>query len=308
MNRLYFFIVLLFSAVGLVFAGGEKDVSLQDEAGIEVFVSILPQKYFVERIGGPDVEVSVMVPPGKSPATYEPTPQQIIKLGDADIFFTLGVPFEAAFLPRVSSNLKDVAIVPTDRGIRKRHLESHSHDEDEEHEHEDEHDHAHEKGAPDPHIWMDPVLVKHQGAIIRDALIDLDPDGSDAYSRRYEEFSADLDLLHEDLTEILAPAEGSILFVYHPAFGYFADRYGLRQEAIETGGKEPSPAVLEGVIAEALHEGVRIIFVQPEFPEKSAQAVADAIGGVVVPVAPLAEDYMENLRSLARKIAQGITR
>jgi zinc transport system substrate-binding protein len=304
MNRFLVILVLFISVVSLLFAGGGKETPPVDRDTVKVFVSILPQKSFAERIGGENVDVSVMVPPGKSPATYEPTPRQMVSLGNADLFFTIGVPFERAFLGRVSSSLQSLRIVPTDEGIEKRYLGAHSHDEDA---HEDEHDDDHETGEPDPHIWMDPVLVKHQGAIIRDALIDLDPESASAYRERYDAFAADLDSLHEELSRILAPAEGSLLFVYHPAFGYFADRYGLRQEAIETGGKEPSPAMLQHVIEAARHEGVKVIFVQPEFPKKSAQAVADAIDGVVVPVAPLMEDYTENLRSLARRIANGLS-
>ncbi|WP_319416532.1 metal ABC transporter solute-binding protein, Zn/Mn family [Marispirochaeta aestuarii] len=302
MNRLFRVLVLVISSVTLLSAGGQKDASSSERGRINVFVSILPQKYFAESIGGENVDVSVMVPPGKSPATYEPSPRQMVSLGKADLFFTIGVSFEKAFLERVSSTLTSLRIVATDRGITKRYLEAHGHDDD----HGDEH--GEEKGEPDPHIWMDPLLVKEQGTVMRDALIELDPGKADAYREGYRKFAADLDSLHEELEGILAPAKGSLLFVYHPAFGYFADRYGLRQEAIETGGKEPSPALLEQVVMEAREEKVKVIFVQPEFPEKSARAVADAIDGAVVPVAPLAEDYMENLRSLAREVAQGVSR
>ncbi len=294
----------------LILGSCSRNNSSDDASGkISVFVSILPQKSFVEKISGGRVDVKVMVPPGKSPATYEPTPRQIVDLGAAKLFFSIGVAFENAFIPTIQSSLPGLQIVPTDAGIEKRHIEGHTHDEEaaEEDSAEDEHDEDEEE-APDPHIWMDPLLVKIQAETIRDALIRIDPAGEDVYRRGFADFASELDSLHAELTDLLAPFAGETLFVYHPAFGYFCDRYGLEQAAIETGGKEPSPAQLEEVVEHALEEGVQLIFVQPEFPEKSARAVADAIHGAVVPVAPLSEDYFASMQALGREAAEGLKR
>jgi zinc transport system substrate-binding protein len=285
-----------------LFAGGAGEEQSAPEEGLAVFVSILPQKYFVDRIGGQRVRTSVMVRPGKSPATYEPTPRQMVALGNADLFITIGVPFEDAFLPSVTESLPDLKLVRGDEGIRKRRLDDHAHDADED---EDGHDEA-GAGAPDPHIWMDPVLVKGQALLIRDALVEADPAGTEVYRAGYESFAAELDELHGRLSAMLAPLAGSVLFVYHPSLGYFADRYGFDQIAIETGGKEPSADRLQQIVARARAEGIKVIFVQPEFPVKSAAAVAEAIDGVVVPLEPLRERYSENLMQIAESMVEGL--
>ncbi|MDA3901509.1 MAG: zinc ABC transporter substrate-binding protein [Spirochaetes bacterium] len=265
---------------------------------ITVFVSILPQKYFVEKIAGDRVNVEVLVSPGKNPATYEPTPQQVIKLGDARILFTIGVPFEDAFLPKIESVLNSLKIVDTSHGIDKRNLDFHHDDE------EDHHDENPEQyvGTPDPHIWLSPLLVKIQAETIYNALIEIDPDGQSVYASGYQSLQEELDELSRNLEKTLKPFKGSTLFVFHPAFGYFADEFGLNQVAIETGGKEPTPAVLVKIIENARKRGVKIIFVQPEFSRESAKKIAEAINGAVVILNPLNPDYVNNLKSISFEI------
>ena len=269
---------------------------------LNVFTSILPQKYFVERIGGDRVNVSVLVGPGKSPATYEPLPDQVIALSRADIFFTVGVSFEHAFIPKIEKSLQALKIIDTSAGIKKRFLEAPGHEE-----HGDD-GHDHRERAVDPHIWMSVTLVKKQAENIYNALAEKDPEGRVFYKKNYDDFIAELDRLNDELKQALAPLRGSTLFVFHPAFGYFADEYGLKQVAIETGGKEPSPSALEAVIKKAKSEKVRIIFVQPEFSQKSAKAIAGAIGGTVVVLNPLSPDYIKNIQSIATEIKTGCKR
>lgn len=277
--------------------------SLASAAGTEttkplnVYTSILPQRYFVEKIGGEQVNVSVLVSPGKSPATYEPTPQQVLGLGEADALFTLGVPFESAFLPAVKNTLPGLKIVDTAAGIEKRDMVAHHHEGEEEHD-----DHDHEAEVKDPHIWMSPRLVKVQAQHIYNALVEMDPSNQPAYQQGFNTLIAELNDVDTKLAETLAPFKGETLFVYHPALGYFADDYGLHQEAIETGGKEPSPAALAHVIEHAREEGVKIIFVQPEFSQNSARSIAQAIDGAVLTLQPLNPDYINNLLHIASEL------
>ena len=263
-----------------------------------VFVSILPQKYFVEKIAGERLKVEVLVSPGKSPHSYEPTPQQVISLGGAKALFTIGVPFEKAFLPKIKNTIKSIKIVDTSFGINKRVLELHSHDDDHEGEEEDEH----EIGTPDPHIWLSPSLAKIMAKNIYKALIEIDPNGEAEYSKAYKSLIEELDDLISLLSETLKPFEGSILFVYHPAFGYFADEFGLKQVTIEIGGKEPSPAKLTEIIDRAQKNGVKVIFVQPEFSQESAKKIAYSINGAVVILNPLSPDYINNLKIISQEI------
>ena len=145
--------------------------SPSDSAGasgkLSVFVSVLPQVYFVERVGGARVRIEVFVPPGQSPATYAPTPRQMARLSDARVFFRVGVPFENVLVPRIERMMGDLLVVDTRDGIQLRRLDEHHHDEDEEHP-----DHGEEM---DPHTWMSPLLVKQQARTIRDTLMHYRP-------------------------------------------------------------------------------------------------------------------------------------
>jgi zinc transport system substrate-binding protein len=273
-------------------SGGSKEDIKSDESGkLQVFVSILPQKYFVEKIGGRRVSVEVMVLPGKSPTTYEPSPNQVTALSRADVFFSIDVPFENIFIPRISESLRSLRIIDTSSGIKKRTLAAHVHHEDEP-----------AAGSLDPHIWLSPVLVKKQAAIIFNTLVEIDPGSEAVYRKGYTELLAELDGVHEEIREALAPYKGSILFVFHPSFGYFADEYGLNQVAVELEGREPTPSELEEIIEHAKDEGVRIIFAQPEFSKRSIEALANAIEGSVVVLNPLNPDYINSLKEIAVEI------
>jgi zinc transport system substrate-binding protein len=294
-------------------AGNDAERSTEKQ-GLSVFVSILPQKYFVERITGGHAEVSVMVPPGKSPATYDPSPRQVTSLGGADIFFTIGVPFERSFLPTVRDNLSGVDFVDTSEDIERHSIQSAIESVEADHAEADEagddHDHGHEHGHglenPDPHIWLSPPLVVKQAQTMLEALVAHAPGLEESFRENFRAFVDDLQELDEELHRILEPVKGSPLLVYHPSFGYFAENYGLSQIPIELGGDEPTPKQLQKIISLAKRKGVKVIFVQPEFSTSSARRVAEAIDGAVVEVAPLKPNYLENMRNIAEEIRRGL--
>jgi zinc transport system substrate-binding protein len=287
---------------------------------LKAFVSILPQKYFTERIGGDLVDVSVLVGPGRSPATYEPTPRQMAELSKARVFFRIGVPFENSLIPKIASMFKDLTMVDTRKGITLRQMDSNHPDEP--HEADKQHgkegprdnqhragdkDHHHGAGAPDPHMWLDPVLVKIQAKTICDALIELDPKNAGTYEKNLKSFEEDLDRVHARVMKALAPVKGKKLFVFHPAYGYFADRYGLKQVAVETGGKEPSARQLASLIDRAKQADAKVIFLQPQFDRRTAETIAKSIGGAVVSLDPLGVDYIKNLEQMASRIESALS-
>ena len=188
-----------------------------------------------------------------------------------------------------------------------RRMKAHHHHDEGHHvdEHEEEGHHSHD-GGTDPHIWLSPRLVKVQARTVADALIETDPAGKDVYETNLSAFLKDLDELDVKLAKALAPVKGRTFMVFHPAWGYFADAYGLEQEPIEIEGKEPSAKQLARVIELAKEEGVRVIFVQPQFSQALAKRVAEAIGGVVVPINPLARDYIANLEAVATKVSAAL--
>ncbi|MFH2092767.1 MAG: zinc ABC transporter substrate-binding protein [Pseudomonadota bacterium] len=270
---------------------------------VTVQVSILPQKYFVERIGKDRVNVDVLVKPGKSPATYSPSPDQIKKLTSADVYFRIGVPFENGILDKIQS-IAGLKIVDTREGVVLRQMEDddardHDHDADHHDDKEEHHDHV----GDDPHIWMSPGNVKIQAHTIFQTLSSIDPDGRDVYQNNYDGFVKDLDELDNRLTTVLKELKGGNLFVFHPAFGYFTDAYGLRQIAVETMGKAPKGKALSAIIKLAKKEKTRVIFVQPQFDQNAAQKIASAINGAVVSIDPLAYDYLANMENVAQSIA-----
>ncbi len=262
---------------------------------LTVAVSIPPQAFFVERIGGPYVKPLVVLPPGASPATYEVSPRQLAALGAARLYLSIGVPFERAFLPRLAAKLPRLKIVSMAAGIKLRRLEGRH-----------QSGHGHEAGAPDPHVWLSPRLARVLAANTARALSELDPAHAKAFGANLAKLEAELDELDAELARRLAPLKGRVFLVFHPAYGYFADAYGLKQEAVELEGKGPGPRRLAGLIDQAKAKGVKVIFVQPQFSPASAAALARAIGGVVVPLDPLSRDYLANLRAMAQKVAQNL--
>ncbi len=265
---------------------------------ISVYVSIMPQKYFVERIAGKYARVQVLVKPGKSPATYAPSPDQIKKLTTSDIYFRIGVPFENGLLDKIKAISDNIKIIDTRRGIVLRTMKEDGHTDGGAGNKTDEKKHT----GKDPHIWMSPLLVKKQAKTMAEALIKFDPKNSFIYEQNLAEFILDLDKLHKELAATLSQFRGENVFVFHPVFGYFTDTYGLNQVAIETMGKAPKGKELSAIIKKAKSEKTRVLFVQPQFDRNSAQKIAAAINGTMVSIDPLAFDYLSNMKSIAHAV------
>lgn len=270
---------------------------------LKVTVSILPQKYFVERIGGDRVEVSVMVLPGANPATYEPKPRQMVDLTNSKIYFAVGVPFETVWLDKFAHASPKMEIVPTQAGIEKIPMEpKHTHDGEDHPEGPSTH-----SGARDPHIWLSPPLVMLQARNILSALIAADPAGRAAYETSYRQFITELVDLDLKITGLFSDRGADNRFmVYHPAWGYFARAYGLVQIPVETEGKGPTPKALQRLIEDAQHDGIRAIFVQPQFSTKNAETIARAINGRVIAADPLALDWQANLLLVAEQFKSAL--
>lgn len=297
--------------------------SLGDQPRLKVHVSVLPQKFFVEQIAGDLAEVDVLVTPGKSPTTYSPTPDQIRRLARADAYFRIGVPFENGFLHKLASMAPDIQVVDTRQGIQLRDMKAHIH-EKEDPDKTDHHANHHEPDAPphgdevpdsghgivdgkDPHTWMNPLLVKQQAKTIADTLCELAPQHTDRFQANYRQFSRNLDQLYERLHKLLAPLAGTHFFVFHPAFGYFADAFDLNQIPVETMGRSPKGKELSAIIKLARQEKVRVIFVQPQFDGHAARKIAQAVNGAVISIDPLAYDYLNNMTRMADTISNALT-
>ena len=243
---------------------------------VNVAVSILPQRFFVKKIAEDKVNVVVLVPPGYNPATYEPRPSQIAQVERSCVYFAIGVPFEKAWLKRFVRLNKELIIVHTDEGIKKIN--------------------------GDPHIWLSPPFVKKQVETIAKWLKKIDPPNKNFYENNLREFLLQIDALDREIADILKSKKGRPFLVYHPCWGYFAERYGLRQIAIEEEGKEPSVLKLAKLISYCKRAKIKAIFVQPQFSKKSAHIIAKELGIKIIAIDPLAEDWIKNLRDVAIKL------
>lgn len=313
-NRHSFTILLILAAAAFVFTGcGDSKSTPGKETKKIITVSILPQKYFIQRIAGDRFDVNVMIPPGHSPATYAPTPRQMQAVSHSTLYFRIGhVPFEKAWMKNIAENNPNMTVIDTSSGVdlitgghHHHHHEGenqHGHD----HGHADSHDHGkkNDDNGIDPHIWLSPKAVKIQVKHIAGALKKADPANTAVYEKNYAAFIADIDQLDNEIKSMTQPLAGKKFMVFHPAWSYFARDYHLEQLPIEIEGKTPSPAQMKEVIDTARQASVNVIFVQKQFDTHSAEAIAGEIGGRVVQLDPLAENWLENMKSIAQALVK----
>lgn len=261
-----------------------------------VFASIPPVAYFAERIGGDHVVVEVLLPPGRSPATYEPSARQIARLAEASAYFRIGLPFEDRLVEKIGRVHKRLKIIDLRAGIEMLPMSRAAGADDS----------GRRTGQPDPHIWLDPGRAKIMARTICEQLCRLDPSHAGDYRGGLQALVADLDSLKRRLAAKLARFKGRAIYVFHPAYGYFADAFGLEQVAVEQGGKQPGARRLAQLIEKARQENTKAIFVQPQFSRRQAEAIARSIGCDVVALDPLARNYLRNLEDIAEKIARAL--
>lgn len=283
-------------SVLLLFSGMISTACAQEEpvtGKIGVVVTLLPQAEFVESVGGDKVEVTVMVPPGASPHTYEPTPSQMTALAEALVYAKVGsgVEFELTWMDNLIAQNEDILVVDCSQGVT---LQATVSDED-------------EQGAMDPHIWMSPQNAQIMVRNVADGLIEVDPDNRDYYEQNRDSYLQQLTELDQDIRDSLSGVENRVFMVYHPAFGYFASCYDLTMLPIEAEGKEPTPAGLQHLIEQAQEHDIHVVFAEPQFNPESAEVIANAIDGVVILINPLARDYIENMRTLTGELAQAMS-
>jgi len=243
---------------------------------IGVVVTILPQAEFVERIGGDKVRVTVMVPPGASPHTYEPTPSQLKEVSNAKMYAKVGsgIEFELAWMDKILSVNKKMLVVDCSNGI--------------------------ELIDNDPHIWLSPKNAKIMVENIYRGLVQIDPANREYYARNKEKYLQELDKLDNEIARALSGRENRKIMVYHPAWTYFARDYGLEQIPIEREGKEPTPQGIANLIKQARENNITVIFASPQFSTKTADVIAKEINGKVVLINPLEKNYLENMRKVAK--------
>ncbi|MBM4462759.1 MAG: zinc ABC transporter substrate-binding protein [Chloroflexi bacterium] len=290
-------LAMLALAVGLVTMVGCGNPA--DSSGkIKVAVSILPQSEFVERVGGDKVDVTIMVPPGASPHTYELKPSQMKALAKAKMYAEVGsgVQFEVVYMDNLIAANREMLVVDCSAGVDLLEMT------EEETLGGEEHDH----GAKDPHIWMSPLNAKIMVQNICAGLVQIDPDNEAYYKENCDAYLRELTQLDQDIRDGLAQVTNRRFMVYHPAYGYFAKEYDLIMLAIEKEGKEPTAAGITHLVKQAKEHNIKVIFASPQFNPQTAKVIANAIGGSVIFIDPLAKDYVTSLRALARELIQAM--
>lgn len=250
-----------------------------------VSVSILPQKYLIEKIADDYLQVNVMVPPGMNPATSDLSTEQLRKLYDSDLCFTIGhLPFEQIHLYPVLSDRQDIRVVNHSQGMDLlKGSCGHSHDESHHHE------------GTDPHIWLSPRNYKTMATTVCQVLSERYPEQADKFRQNYEQLLQEIDRVDQKARQVFEAQSQKVFLIYHPALTYFAADYGLEQISIENEGKEPNPAHLKKIIDLAREKKIRLIFIQSQFDATNAETIAREIDGRIIPIDPLAENWTGEL-------------
>lgn len=276
-----------------------------------VFVPVEPYEWLFERIGGEHIEVHSIVGRGDDAHDYSPSPRQLAKIAGANLLFSGELGFEGNFFVKVGDGVNAPRALNLLEGLEllegsceecHSHGEGHEEEGHEKHAEEHHHDHDHED-LKDPHVWLSPAMLKKQATSVAGILKEhTSKDASAGIEANLRQLLKDLDEVDGELRETLAPYKGTTFYVYHGAFAYFAQAYGLEQKAIEVSGRRPTPKQLAAIATQAKEDDVHLIFVQPQFDQSSAVSLAETIGGTVKELDPLEKDVIANLRTIAEAI------
>lgn len=260
---------------------------------IRVVTTITPMAFFIENIGGEKVEVTALIPPGANPHTYEPKPRQLNIISSADLFVKVGsgIGFELLWMKRIRSLNKKMPVCDASRGIHLINISGR--------------DHGHNTNK-DPHIWLSPENAVIMTENILRAIRDLDPANAGFYRKNALLLINRLKSLKNEISNKFKNIKNRQFFVVHPAWGYFARDFNLKQNAIKYEGKEPTPARLARLIERARDENIKVIFASPQFSIKSADVIANEIHGKIVFIDPMSRDYINNLRHTANVLLESM--
>lgn len=274
---------------------------------LKIVTSIAPLAYFIENIGGDRVDVTTLIPPGGNPHTYEPTARQMNILSRADLYVKVGsgIEFELMWMKKIESLNKNMPVCDSSKGIALIEVNDHEveHEHIKEHKQEDMHSHH---GRKDPHIWLSPVNAINISKNIKSSLSEIDPEHSGYYSKNASSLINDLKILKQSIAGNLKNIKKREIFIFHPAWAYFARDFNFKQIPIELSGKEPTPERLGRLIKSAIKDNIKVIFTSPQFSKKSAEVIAREIKGKVVFIDPMSGDYIKNLEHTAKLLQDNL--
>jgi zinc transport system substrate-binding protein len=263
-----------------------------------VSVSILPQKFFVEQIAGDFLQVNVILPPGSGPEEFEPTPRQIQEVSNSKFYFYIGhLGFEKSWVKKVANISPKVKYVSCSKGLDLL---------DDECTHHEKHGTGQTHGT-DPHIWTSPENVKILSRTISSELSQAFPDKKKMFENNLETFISKIDSLDNQIRQLFSDSLKSSFMIFHPALGYFARDYHLTQHSIEFDGKSPSTAHMKKMVDTARKEKINTVFVQAQFETAKAEAISKEIGAKIIHIDPLAENWLDEMYSIALKMKDALS-
>lgn len=293
-------IYILLTALLLLTACGGKQAD-----GKVVTVTIEPQRFFAEKIAGDKFAIHCVVPSGQSPETYDPTPKQMVQIGQSEAYLQIGyIGFELVWMQKIRENNPDLKIFDVSEGMK---FVKETEEEEHEHETDDGHHHHHHAGGIDPHIWSSIEGAKVIAWNTLNAFIELDKENTEYYWKNYNDLLAEIDKTEAVIKRLLDPLTDRTFIIYHPALTYFADEFDLVQLCIEMEGKEPSPAQLKQLVTTAKEHHAAVVFIQQEFDQKNAELIAKETGCRLVKINPLDYHWNTELIQIAKALADGET-
>ena len=281
-SKLCLTVIIIIQVLLMVSCASPAD---KEDDKLTVAVSIVPQETFVKEVAGDTVDIITAIPPGKSPENYALSPMEIEKLSRSSVYFTIGVPAETGIIDKLNDINGSIKIVDLADKVKEQYPEIEV-----------------APGHRDPHIWLSPKRASVMVDIISQELSDADKENSGRYRENAQLYIEKLIELDKEISGLFSNLKNRTFIIYHPSLGYFADDYGLNMVSIEEGGKEAAPSNLQKVIDIAREQNIKTVFYQSEIDSKQSSVLADEIGGKPVQVAPLAPNYIDNIKKIAAEI------
>jgi len=284
---------------GLIFAVSCTQEQKSTEGKAVVSVTIIPQKYFLEQLAGQMIEINVLVPPGASPATYEPSVAQLSQLDRSDLYVSMGhLGFELSWMDKIRTVNPGMEVMSMSHGIDLIRGK--------EEEHDDHHGHAHKHAGVDPHIWMSARNAALMLTNTAEALFRLLPEDSVKIATNLTGMLIQMDSLDREIAKILSDSEGNSFMIYHPSLSYFAQDYKLNQLSMELEGKTPSPSHMKKLTDLGREHQISTIFVQMEFDKKNAEILSKETGAEIIGINPLDYDWPGQMIRIAKKLGKAL--
>ncbi|MFZ3048879.1 MAG: metal ABC transporter substrate-binding protein [Desulfatirhabdiaceae bacterium] len=278
---------------------------------VKIMASIYPVGDMIRQVGGELVDVTVVVPPGASPHTFELKPATIKTFSASRLFFMVGAGLEFWANAAVKASGKSIQTVVLSDDMPLIQMAGHLHDSDAEKVTKKPH---HE--SANPHIWLDPILAKQMVGRIVQVLSAADPEHAIQFASRGEAYSKKLDDLDRSIKDSVRTFKIKKYVAFHPAWDYFALRYGLECDGVieASPGRNPTPKMIAHIVKTIQASKIQAVFAEPQFNPQVADVIAreagvrvlflDPIGGSNVPGGQTYLDLMNRNMSIIREAMQ----